>query len=309
MNEENVIIGIAQSSIRLATPYIYASLGETFSQLSGVLNLGIDGIMLMGAFTAYYLVIQTGSLFIGLLGAMIVGGVFGLLTAVVNVSMNSEQGISGIGFYLLGLGLSTFLFRVMLSSIKIINGFEPIPIPFLSQVPIIGPVFFQQNLLVYGAFFLVPIAWVVIYHTPLGLKVRAAGQNPESTDSLGVNVIRIRYIAVITGGVLAGVAGASLSIALLNIFKENITNGMGFIAVALVYFGGGRPLILLSGILLFSSVNALQMWAQVSQLTKIPADFTIMIPYIITIVVLASMRKRRSRTPAALNKPFSRDNQ
>ena len=137
----------------------------------------------------------------------------------------------------------------------------------------------QQNLLVYIAFALVPLSWFVLNKTPLGLKIRAAGQKPEAADSLGVNVARVRYAAVTLGGVLSGIAGASLSIALLNVFQQNLTNGMGFIAVALVYFGGWRPLGLLGGALLFSLVNAFQLWIQVEGTLQIPPDFALMMLY------------------------------
>lgn len=299
------IIGIAGSGIRLATPYLYAAIGEAFGQLSGVLNLGVDGIMLMGSFAAFLVAFKTGSLILGLLAAIIVGGLMGLFMAFISVTMQAEQGISGIGLYLFGLGLSELLFKKTLGTVHTVNGFAPLPIPLLSEIPILGEILFRQNLLVYGAFLLVPVAWFVLNKTPLGLKVRAAGQNPEAADSLGVNVNRVRYLAVTVGGMLAGIAGASLSIALLNLFQQNLTNGMGFIAVALVYFGRWRPMGILVGALLFSMVNAFQIWAQVQGI-GIPPDFMLMIPYIITILVLAAMVKQRVRGPAALNKPFER---
>lgn len=300
-----IIIGIAGSGIRLATPYLYAAIGEAFGQLSGVLNLGVDGIMLMGSFAAFFVAFKTGSLLLGLLAAVIVGGLMGLFMAFISVTMQAEQGISGIGLYLFGLGMSELLFKTTLGTVQTVNGFAPVSIPLLSEIPILGEIFFQQNILVYGAFLLVPVAWFVINKTPLGLKVRAAGQNPQAADSLGVNIKRVRYLAVTVGGMLAGIAGASLSIALLNLFQQNITNGMGFIAVALVYFGRWRPMGIMVGALLFSMVNAFQIWAQVQGI-GIPPDFMLMVPYIITIVVLAAMVKQRVRGPAALNTPFER---
>jgi simple sugar transport system permease protein len=302
---KETIIGIAGSGVRLATPYLYAAIGEAFGQLSGVLNLGVDGIMLMGSFAAFFVAFKTGSLLLGLLAAVIVGGLMGLFMAFISVTMQAEQGISGIGLYLFGLGMSELLFKTTLGTVQTVNGFAPVPIPLLSEVPILGEIFFQQNVLVYGAFLLVPVAWFVLNKTPLGLKVRAAGQNPQAADSLGVNVNRVRYLTVTVGGMLSGIAGASLSIALLNLFQQNLTNGMGFIAVALVYFGRWRPIGIMVGALLFSMVNAFQIWAQVQGI-EIPPDFMLMIPYIITILVLAAMVKQRVWGPAALNKPFER---
>ena len=301
----SIIVGIISSGIRLATPYLYASIGETFGQLSGVLNLGVDGVMLMGAYAAFFTVVKTGSLTLGLLAAMGIGALLGLLMAFISVTMKAEQGISGIGLYLFGLGMSELLFKKTLGAVQTVNGFPPLHIPGLSHIPVLGRIFFQHNVLVYIAFALVPVAWFVLNKTPFGLKLRAIGQNPQAADSLGINVNRMRYLTVTLGGVLSGVAGASLSIALLNVFQQNLTNGMGFIAVALVYFGGWRPRGLLIGALLFSMVNALQLWVQVRGIS-IPSDFALMMPYVITILVLAAMAKRRVHAPAALNVPFER---
>jgi len=208
---EAIIIGIAKSAIRLATPYLYASIGETIGQLSGVLNLGVDGVMLMGAFSAFYTVLKTGNLILGLLVAIVVGAIFGLLIAFINVTLKAEQGISGIGVYIFGLGLSSLLFRTMVGTVQAVSGFPILFIPLLSNIPIVGEIFFQQNILVYGAFALVPISWFILNKTPLGLSIRAVGQHPEAADSLGVNIVRIRYFTVILGGMLSGIAGASLS--------------------------------------------------------------------------------------------------
>jgi ABC-type uncharacterized transport system permease subunit len=168
----------------------------------------------------------------------------------------------------------------------------------------LGPIFFQQSLLVYGAFLLVPLAWFVLDKTTLGLKIKAVGQNPAAADSLGVSVNRIRYLSVCIGGALAGLAGASLSISLLNLFQENMTAGMGFIAVALVYFGGWKPVGIMLGALLFSTVNAFQLWMQVLGV-PIPSDVAIMLPYLLTIAALA-FTMNRVRQPSALNLPFER---
>lgn len=299
-----VISGILFSAIRLATPYLYSAIGEMFAQRSGVLNLGVDGIMLMGAYSAFYVALNTGDLWLGLLVAGIVGLLMGLLMAVISVTLKAEQGISGIGLYLFGLGLSSLLFKVTIGTVKTIVGFRPVKIPLLGDIPVVGEIFFQHSLPVYGAFLLVPLAWWFLEKTTWGLRIKAVGQNPAAADSLGVSVNRVRYFCVCLGGVLAGVAGASLSIALVSLFQENLTAGQGFIAVALVYFGGWRPLGILSGALLFSSVNALQLWMQVLGV-DIQSNVAVMLPYILTIAALA-VAVNRARPPAALNKPFER---
>lgn len=299
-----VLLGIIYSGIRFATPYLYAAIGETFAQRSGVLNLGVDGIMLMGAYSGFFVAYKTGNLWFGLLTAAVVGALMGLIMAVISVTFQATQGISGIGLQIFGLGLSTLLFTTTMGGVETIEGFPPLKIPLLGDIPYIGEVLFNHNILVYGAFLLVPLANWVLNKTTFGLNVRAVGQSPQAADSLGVSVQTIRYITIIIGGVLAGIAGASLSIALINVFQENMTNGMGFIAVALVYFGGWRPTGVLAGSLLFSFVNALQQWIQVKEI-PLPPDLAIMMPYLLTILVLTLSAKRATK-PAALTKKFDR---
>src|SRR5512138_1703959 len=300
-----VLIGILASGIRLATPYLYAAVGETFGQRSGVLNLGVEGQMLLGAFAAFYVTFTTGNLWLGVLTATIIGAVMGLAMAYVTINLNAEQGISGIGFYLFGLGMSDLLFQKLLGTVETVKGFPKVYIPGLSDIPGIGEIFFKQNLLVYGAYLLVPVAWFVLHKTTLGLKIRSVGENPDAADSLGVSVARVRYFTIILGGALSGIAGASLSIALLNVFQQNMTSGLGFIAVALVYFGAWRPWGVLAGALLFSMVNALQLWIQVLGI-RIPSDIVVMMPCVLTILVLVAT-VRKVNTPAALTKPFERE--
>ena len=300
-----VLIGVLASGIRLATPYLYAAIGETFGQRSGVLNLGVEGQMLLGAFAAFYVALVSGNLWLGILAAMLVGAGMGLAMAFVTVNLRAQQGISGIGFYLFGLGMSDLLFQMMLGKVVTINGFPKVHIPLLSAIPALGDIFFKQNVLVYGAYLLVLVAWFVLNKTTLGLKIRSVGENPDAADSLGVSVSRVRYLTIILGGTLSGIAGASLSIALLNVFQQNMTSGLGFIAVALVYFGGWRPWGVLIGALLFSMVNSLQLWIQVLGI-PIPSDIAIMMPYVLTILVLVASVSR-VRAPAALTRPFERE--
>ena len=297
-------IGILASGIRLATPYLFAAIGETLGQRSGVLNLGVEGQMLMGALTAFYVTLQTGNLWLAMLASAIVGAVMGLAMAFVSINLQAEQGISGIGFYLFGLGMSTLLFQMLVGTVETVSGFPPIHIPLLSDIPVIGDIFFQQNILVYIAFALVPIAQFVLYKTNLGLKIRSVGENPAAADSLGVSVATVRYITVTMGGILSAIAGASMSIGLLNVFQQNMTSGLGFIAVALVYFGGWRPFGVMLGALLFSMVNALQLRLQVEGV-PIPSDLMVMMPYILTIIALV-LTVQRVRSPSALTKPFDR---
>jgi general nucleoside transport system permease protein len=297
-------VGILSSAVRLATPYLFAAVGEAIAQSSGVLNLGVDGIMLLGAFASFFVTLSTGSVWLGVLAAMVVGLLMGLLMSVISVTLQAEQGISGIGLYMFGLGLSSLLFKVTVGTVKTVTGFQAVKIPILGDLPILGEILFQHSLPVYAAFLVVPLAWWFLDRTTWGLKIKAVGHTPAAADSLGVSVLRVRYASVCLGAVLAGLAGASLSLAMVNLFQENLTAGMGFIAVALVYFGGWRPVAIMGGALLFSFMNALQLWMQVLGV-KIPSDLAVMLPYVLTIAVLA-VGPSPAREPIALNKPFER---
>ena len=311
--DEIFTASVFASAIRLATPYIFAALGETFAQRSGVLNLGVDGIMLMGAFTGFYAVFSAQqaeamsepvSLVFGVLVALIIGGLMGLAMAFVSVTLKAKQGISGIGVYLFGLGLSELLFQQWVGTPKSVHGFPRITFPLLTDLPVLGDIFFHHNLLVYVAFALVPICAYVLNNTTFGLMIRAVGQNPEAADAMGVNVARVRYATTTIGGMMAGLAGASLSIALINLFQQNLTAGQGFIAVALVYFGGWRPFAVAAGAMLFSFVNALQLQIKVIG-ADIPSEFAVMAPYVITIIALVFAAKRQEQ-PTALTRPYER---
>ena len=199
-----VVIGILTAAIRLASPYLFAAIGEMFGQRSGVLNLGVEGQMLMGAFFAFYYTVQTGNPWLGLVAAIIIGAIMGFAMAVVSVRWRAVQGISGIGFFIFGVGMSDLLFKTLLGEVTIINtGFNPINIPFLSDIPVLGTIFFQHNAMTYMAFLLVPIAWFILNKTTLGLKIRAVGENPQAADTLGVSVAKIRYLTVTMGGVMS----------------------------------------------------------------------------------------------------------
>ena len=300
-----VLVATFASGVRLAVPLLVASLGETYGQRSGVLNLGVDGIMLLGAFGGYYAVLQTGNVWLGLLVGVGVGIVLGLASAVISVSLLAEQGISGIGVYLFGLGMSDLLFQKLVGTPRPISKFPKVDIPGLSDVPILGEMLFQHSIVVYLAFLAVPVSMYIIGRTTFGMNIRAVGENPEAADSLGVSVSGVRYRTVTIGGTLAGVAGAALAIE-LGIFQQNLTNAAGFIAIALVYFGAWRPLGVMGGALLYGFVNAMVL--QFKTLGIIPrawSDIAAMAPAAITILALVLVA-RRLRAPSAPTKPFTR---
>ena len=298
------LFGIIGMAIKLAMPYLYAGLGELFDQAAGVFNLGTEGIMLIGAFSSFYVVYLTGNSGLGILAAILSGFLMALLMAVISITFKAPQGISGIGLTMFGTGLSSLLFKTILEgTVLSINGFPDLPIPLLSKIPYIGDAFFNHNIMVYGAYLLVPLASLALYKTTFGLKVRAVGQNPQAADTLGVSVNLIRYCCVCAGGVLSGLAGATFTLANINMFQEKMTNGTGFIAVALVYFSGWKPKGVLAGALLFSFVNAFQLRMQVLGI-EIPSDIAMMLPYLLTILTLVFVKSRDK--PAALAVPYER---
>jgi simple sugar transport system permease protein len=301
----SIIAATLASGIRLAVPFLLAALGETIGQRAGVLNLGVEGVMLLGAFGAYYAALETGSALIGVLVGLGVGAVMGIVYAVITVGMHAEQGISGIGIFLFGLGFTDLLFQLWVGTPVPIPGLSRVPIPILSDIPWFGEILFEHSLLVYLAFALVPIVSLVINKTTFGLNVRAVGETPEAADTLGVSVNGTRVAAIMIGNTMAGLAGAALALE-LGVFQQNLTSGRGFIAIALVYFGAWRPAGVMAGALLFGIVSAtVVQWRTVGIVTGGVASLTNMAPAILTILVLVLV-SRRIGAPAALTKPFSR---
>ncbi len=302
---QSAIIAIFAGGIRLSVPLLVASLGETFGQRSGVLNLGVEGIMLLGAFGGYYVDLKTGNPWLGLLVGVGVGLVMGLVSAIMSVTFKADQGISGIGVFLFGLGLSDLLFQKWVGTPRGIDKFPELDIPGLSNIPWLGEMLFQHSIVIYLAFAAVPLSIYIINRTTFGMNIRAVGENPEAADSLGVSVARIRYTTVTIGGTLAGIAGALLAID-LGIFQQNITNARGFIAVALVYFGAWRPLGVMLGSLLYGFVGALVLQLKVLEIVPNQwSDIASMTPAVITILALVVVASR-FRPPGALTKPFTR---
>jgi simple sugar transport system permease protein len=301
----SIIAATLASGIRLAVPFLLAALGETIGQRSGVLNLGVEGVMLLGAFGAYYTSLETGSAVLGVLVGLGVGAVMGIIYALITVGMHAEQGISGIGIFLFGLGFTDLLFQKQVGTPVPIPGLERIAVPVLSDIPWLGEVLFEHSLLVYLAFALVPVVWFVINKTTFGLNIRAVGETPEAADTLGVSVNGTRVAAIMIGNTMAGLAGAALALE-LGVFQQNLTSGRGFIAIALVYFGAWRPSGVMAGSLLFGIVSAtVVQWRTIGIVSGGVASLTNMAPAVLTILVLVLV-SRRIGAPAALTKPFSR---
>lgn len=300
-----VLTATVASAIAYTTPFLLAALGETMGQRSGVLNLGVDGIMLLGAFGCYYVALKTGNDWLGILVGIGIGAVLGLATAFMSVTLKATQGISGIGVYIFGLGLSNVLFiRIVQTPLPV----YPLPnwaIPGLSKIPALGKMFFDQTVLVYFAFLMVPALAFVLYHTNYGTKVIAAGENPAAADSMGISVTRIRYSTVLFGSAMAGLAGAAL-LMLDGIFQEDLTQSAGFIAVALVYFGAWRPTGVMTGSLLYGVVTAVVLqWKSLGIIPTSASDLAATAPAVVTVLALVLMAGR-FKQPSALTKPYVR---
>ncbi len=301
----SVMVSTFAAGVRLATPYLLAALGETIGQRSGVLNLGVDGVMLLAAFGSYWTVLETDSLVLGMLVGLGVGLLMGVLYAIITIIFQAEQGISGIGIYLFGLGFSDLLFEELVGTPTPIKSLPKVKIPLLADIPHLGEALFNHRVTTYLAFLLVPVVALMLAKTTFGLNVRAVGENPEAADSLGVSVGWVRFRAILIGNGFAGVAGAALVLG-LGIFQPNLTQGLGFIAVALVYFGAWRPRGVMVGALLYGLVAAIVLQLKARELIPLEAsDLAAMAPAVLTIVALVFLAGR-IQAPAALTKPFSR---
>jgi general nucleoside transport system permease protein len=302
----SVLVATVASGIRLATPYLFAALGETLGQRSGVLNLGVDGVMLLGAFFAYWTALETDNLGLAVLVSAIAGLAMGVVYAIVTLAFKAEQGISGIGVYLFGLGFSELLYREKVGTPLPTRSLSDWRIPLLGRIPEVGDMLFDHTPLVYAAFALVPLLSLLIGRTRFGLNVRAVGETPEAADSMGVSVVLTRSVTILVGNMMAGVAGGALALE-LGIFQQNLTAGIGFIAVALVYFGSWRPTGVMVGAVLYGLLNAtVNQWKTLGIVTGSTASLTTAAPAVLTIAALVVIARRRTEQPAALTLPFVR---
>ncbi|RLG73018.1 MAG: ABC transporter permease [Thermoprotei archaeon] len=301
---------IINLAIAMSTPLALAGLGEVYSERSGVLNLGVEGIMLMGAFTAFHFTYITGNLIVGYFTAILVGLFLGLIKAALSISLKVNQVIAGMGIYFLGFGLSDFLYRTIYGAEYVtIQKSIQVPIPILSSIPVIGPALFKQYPAIYLTYMLLPLAWFILYRTRWGLALRAVGENPRVADTLGTNVFHVRYLAVLFGSAMAGFAGAFLCLGVVGLFYENLTFGMGFIAIGLVYFGKWDPLRMWAGSLIFGTAWSISTFLQ-DYFTKAgyptATYFLLMIPYIVVIISLIAV-SRKAKAPASLTIPYTRE--
>ncbi len=305
-----LLVSIISTSIVYAVSVLYAAIGEIFSQRAGIMNLGLEGIMLMGAVSGYLVAVHKQNLALAMLTVIFVGAILGLVFAFVTVTLQADQPVAGMAMLTFGTGLSGFIGKEV-SGVNANLKFEAFDIPLLSRIPIIGQSFFHQNLLTYIMYILLPVAMIYIYKTRPGMILRSLGENPATLDSAGYNVFALRYAYVTLGSVLTAVSGAFVSLAYTNFWSDGMTSGKGWIAVALVVFASWNPLIAVFGALLFGAVSVIGVDIQV-YFTGIPSQFFSALPYVATIVALifttGNFRKKRSSAPAALCVPYDREN-
>jgi general nucleoside transport system permease protein len=304
---------ILAAGLRAGTPILYATIGEIFAEKSGVQNLGVDGMMLLGAMTAFGVSLLTQNPWLGLLGGAIAGMLLSLLHGFVSISLRGDQVVSGLALGILGGGISAMFGTPLVG--RQAPTLPSFPIPVLSDIPFFGQILFQHNVMVYIGYFIVPLAWFFINHTRPGLELRTVGEHPATADVQGINVVRLRYFYTGLGGFLAGVSGANLSLAYTPSWIENMTGGAGWIAIGLVIFAGWSPLRAAFGAYMFGAIRRLPLDLQTAGWAPLVGNasmvyFLDMLPYLATIIILIfssveAMRKRLG-APAALGIPYVR---
>lgn len=303
---ETFIAVLLGAGVVASIPMLLAALGETFAEQAGLLNLGIEGMMLMGAFGGFYVALNSDSITAGLVSGLAIGAVLGLFFGFLTISLRVDQVLVGLGITILGAGLTGFLFRDLYGrqfpTLK--TSLTKIAIPLLSDIPLIGPSLFNQQSVVYVALLLVPLFSFVLNRTRLGLQMRAVGENPFAADAAGVNVYWVRYVAIIIGGAMAGLGGAFLSVGDLNFFVPQMTLGQGFIAIALAMLGRWQPPRVLVGALLFGLLRSLANGLQIIGV-QVQPEFILVLPYLGIIAAMILLAGRTS-LPAALGVPYER---
>ncbi|MBU6148094.1 MAG: ABC transporter permease [Actinomycetales bacterium] len=305
--KEFSLISMLEATVASATPIALGALSGILCERSGVVNIGIEGMLLGGAFSGVVL----GSLFggwIGLLAATLTGGVLALLLAVLAVRFRVDQIIIGVVINILVLGLTSFLTAQVLVKRPELNDapiFRPVKIPVLGDIPIVGPIFFEQTVIVYGMFLLIASVTFLLFRTRWGLRTRSVGENPKAADTLGISVARVRYLAVVYGGMVGGFAGAWFTIGTVGRFDEGMTGGRGFIGLAAMIFGAWNPIGAFGAALVFGFFDSLQQKFAILA-TPIPSEFLSMAPYLVTIIVVAGL-VGRSRPPAADGQPYTKE--
>lgn len=304
------IVNLLTSDVRISGCILIAAMGLVFSARSGVVNLGVEGVMLLGAFAGYAGSYFFGGPWRGLFVAAVVGLIIGMLFAFLVVTVRVDQTIVGTALNILGIGVSTTLYRLIFginAALPEVKTFDVLEIPVLSDIPYIGGILFKHNVLLYLAWVLVIVSHFVMFKTELGLKIRAVGENPRACDTLGINVYYVRYGTILYSTMLGSIAGAYMSMAQLSVFTEEMIAGRGFMALAAVVFGKWKPMGVFLAVMVFALGDALQLRLRALD-TAFPYEFLLMLPYVLTIFALMGIvGKDKSAGPAATGKPYVKE--
>ncbi len=306
--ESEQVINFARLVFLALVPYVLASQGTMLGGRTGIFNVAQEGIMLAGASIGFLVAFRAGSLFVGILAAMLVGGLFGLALAYFTTTLKMDQFVVGLALFFIGLGVSTLAFKLVVGVTlrpPLIQTLSNVPVPLLSRIPVLGEILFNQNVLVYFSEVLSIFLYYFLYHTSHGLELRSVGENPKAADSLGVSVWRMQYGATIVGAMLMGMAGAYLPMVYTGTFTNGIVQGRGWLAIALTFFGGWSPHLIFFGALFFAAVEVLSLRVQITG-GVIPYQFLLTLPYITTILVMVFAFKW-ARAPAFLGQNYDRE--
>jgi len=303
------MIELLSRTILMGTPLLYGSLSEVYAERSGVMNTAIEGIFLIGAWAGFVAAYQTGgNLLVGMFAAMVAGVITAALYGWICVYLKQHQIVTGVAINLLALGFCAFFQRVIFGvpvTPPIVEPLQPIAIPFLSDIPLLGPILFEQNILTYLLYVLVPLGSFMLYRTSLGLSIRSIGENPEAGDVAGIRVDRLRFLTILFAGVMCGIGGAFYSIGYLGMFTTTIIGGRGWIAFAICFLGNWKPYGVLAGTLVFGLAEAVAIFMQSSGASLFPNELFIALPYILTIVL--TVARRSFNVPAELGVPYRKE--
>jgi general nucleoside transport system permease protein len=302
------IVRFTKLVVTAAVPYLLAAQGTMLAGRAGVFIVSQEGVMLVGASVGFLASFLLGGNGVGMLAAMLVGALFGLVFAYFTTTLKMDQFVIGLALFFLGLGLSTLLYKLFVGvtlTPPLIPTLSDVPVPLLHRIPLVGPVLFRQDLVVYGSLLLTAVLYVLLYRTNTGLQLRSVGESPQAADSVGIQVVRTRYVTTIVGAALMAMAGAYLPMVYTGTFTEGIAAGRGWIAIALTFFGGWRPHFILGGAFFFAFVEVFALRAQVRG-SGVAPEFLLMTPYVATVLVMM-LAARWARTPGFLGRNYDRE--
>ena len=306
--QATIIVSILAATVRIATPLLLSALGELVSERAGILNLGVEGNMLMSAFSGFMVTYISGSLWVGLLGAVLTGALMNLLMVFMAATLKVEQVVTGLALNMLASGMSLFLYKAFFAGsgnkLPTIPIFEVVRIPFLSSIPYVGEILFSQKLLTYAALLMVPAVWFFLYRTKYGLEIRCLGENPKVIDTKGLSVMWRQYLAVVLGGLLIGLGGAFVTIGSTVRFIPEITAGRGWLALVIVIAGNWRPTGILIAALIFAFLEAFQLQVQ-GVGVQLPYQLLLALPYVVAILLMV-FKRGTSEEPSRLAVPYFR---